>query len=67
MGISDAAKALLGQEVVVTLDDDKGIIAKGTLLAFDDGGEVIIQDEMGFTHWCWPMLAITAAKSESDD
>jgi small nuclear ribonucleoprotein (snRNP)-like protein len=52
----DEARALLGQQVEVTLADK--VIAIGQLLAFDDGGECVLQDEMGFTHWCWPMLNI---------
>lgn len=58
--------ALLGQRVVVTLNhgapDGTGVVvAEGILLAFDDGGEIVLEDEMGFVHHCWPMLDIKPA------
>lgn len=60
MKLADAAP-LLGKEVKVTLahDDPRGVV-EGTLLSFADSGEVIVRDEMGFTHWCWPMLEVEA-------
>lgn len=47
---------LLGKQVRIKLDD--GVIATGQLLMFGDDGEAVVLDEMGFTHWCWPMLDI---------
>lgn len=59
------ASSLLGHEVVVTLDRPDGekpaTVAKGTLLAWADSGEVVVRDEMGFVHYCWPMLDIAPA------
>jgi len=52
------AYSLLGRQVVVTLDEGERVVASGQLLAFGDDGQVVIRDEMGFTHWCWPMLQI---------
>ncbi|QUU29314.1 hypothetical protein SEA_DIMINIMUS_130 [Mycobacterium phage Diminimus] len=53
----DKYKPLLGKQVKVTLDnDDPKAIATGTLLSFSDDGEVVVQDEMGFVHYCWPNL-----------
>lgn len=52
---------LLGQQVEVVLSREDGkesVIARGRLLAFDDGGEVRLLDDMGFVHYCWPMLEI---------
>ena len=61
---------LLGKEVVVTLSDGNAehaaVVARGTLLAWDYGGEVVIRDEMGFVHHCWPMLHITATHIDGD-
>lgn len=55
----DATRELLGKNVRVVLDkDDPQSIATGVLLAFDDGGGVVVLDEMGFKHYCWPMLDI---------
>lgn len=55
--------ALLGQEVVIVLergapDRTGAVVAQGTLLAFDDGGSAVVRDEMGFVHYCWPMLEV---------
>jgi small nuclear ribonucleoprotein (snRNP)-like protein len=55
----DTPRALLGKDVKVKLDDT--VVAQGRLIAFDDAGECVLVDEMGFTHWCWPMLEIEAA------
>lgn len=60
--VAQRATALLGKEVVVTLDrgDDEtaATVATGTLLAWADSGEVVVRDEMGFVHHCWPMLDV---------
>ena len=39
-------------------DGTDAVVARGTLLAIEDTGQVVIQDEMGFAHYCWPMLTI---------
>lgn len=63
--VGSEVKALLGKEVIVTLVRADGeapaVVARGTLLSFDDFGEVVVRDEMGACHWCWPMLAIEEA------
>lgn len=59
MKFPDDPLALLGKRVVVTLDnDDDTAIAKGTLMRFCDGGEVVVLDDMGFLNYCWPMLRV---------
>lgn len=62
--------ALCGKTWVPTRDpkrypicpDCEGILRtagrKGLLLAIEDSGQVVVQDEMGFAHYCWPMLTI---------
>lgn len=53
--------SLLGKTVKVTLTyDNPKHIAVGKLLAFGDDGEAQIEDEMGFVHYCWPMLEVEA-------
>jgi len=49
----DSWRKLLGKNVIVKLDDQ--IVARGRLIAFDDGGEAKVVDDMGFMHYCWPM------------
>lgn len=65
----DHIKTLIGKQVEVTLTDDEypqgAVVAKGKLLAFDDGGECVVMDEMGFVHWCWPMLNIREVDGDS--
>lgn len=51
-------KVLLGKKVVVTLDDK--VVTRGKLLSFNQWGEIVLQDEMGGLHYCWPMLDIKA-------
>jgi small nuclear ribonucleoprotein (snRNP)-like protein len=54
-------KTLLGKRVAVTLTDSNEkprIIVTGTLIAFDEMGEVVVQDDSGDPHWCWPNLKI---------
>jgi hypothetical protein len=52
----DHMRALLGKEVAVTIDREKPVIVRGTLLSFDEGGEVAIRTEYGFVTWAWPAL-----------
>jgi hypothetical protein len=61
------ARSLLGEEVEVVLekglpDGTDATVAKGTLLAIEDTGQVVLRDEMGFGHYCWPMLTIRKAQ-----
>lgn len=58
--LSRDPRMLLGKEVRVKLDANT--IAKGKLLGFGDGGDFEILDEMGFVHYCWPMLDIEEAE-----
>jgi hypothetical protein len=57
--LKDAA-ALLGKQVRVVLEDgpDPAGIIEGKLVSFADSGEVNVVDEMGFVHYCWPMLYV---------
>lgn len=63
MSTLDDARRLLGQEVIVKLDDT--VVASGKLIAFNDGGEATLVDDMGFVHSCWPMLDIKPATPEN--
>lgn len=50
---------MLGERVRVVLDyDDLDAVAVGRLLSFDNGGAVVLQGEMGFKHYCWPLLKV---------
>ncbi|QNJ56923.1 hypothetical protein SEA_REINDEER_132 [Mycobacterium phage Reindeer] len=50
-------RPLLGKQVKVTLDnEDPKAIATGKLLSFSDCGDVVVEDDMGFVHYCWPNL-----------
>jgi hypothetical protein len=55
-------RAMLGKEVRVVLEFDKGVVAEGKLLSFDEGGGFVLLDDMGFRHFCWPMLEIEEVK-----
>lgn len=62
----DTPRRLLGKDVRITLTDSnfsEHVVATGRLIAFDDAGEAVLVDDMGFTHWCWPMLAIEEVTS----
>lgn len=54
---SKRMSSMLGLEVKTTLsrDPEKAIVT-GTLLSFSEDGEIVIRDEMGIVHWCWPNL-----------
>lgn len=57
------ARSLLGRQVKVWLsyhDLDPQSVAEGRLMAIADSGEIVIQDDSGFLHYCWPMLSIEA-------
>jgi hypothetical protein len=49
--------SLLGKNVVVKLAEQ--VVARGRLLVLNDWGEVVLEDEMGGLHYCWPMLDIS--------
>lgn len=40
------------------LRQDPEVVVRGTLLAFNEGGEIVILDENGFKNYCWPMLKV---------
>lgn len=47
----------LGKDVRVMLDrEDHNAVAEGLLLSFTEDGEVVILDDCGVKHWCWPNL-----------
>lgn len=49
--------SMLGKQVRVTLNhDDKDAVVTGQLLSFSEDGEIVILDEVGIKHWCWPNL-----------
>lgn len=50
---------LLGREVIVTLSQEPPARQEGVLLAFSDHGEVVLRDDAGEVHWCWPALEMT--------
>lgn len=52
-------KSFIGQQVRVVLDyEDDTAVAEGQMLACEDGGEIVVLDDMGFKHYCWPMLKV---------
>jgi hypothetical protein len=53
-------RSLLGKHVTVTLSREPKSTLVGTLLAFDQGGEVAVRDEEGFIHYGWPNLLTEA-------
>lgn len=53
---SEHMRSLLGKQVRVTIDRDKPVIVKGTLLCFNEGGEVVVREDDGFVTWSWPAL-----------
>jgi hypothetical protein len=53
----DSWRKLLGKNVTVKLADQ--VVTRGRLIAFDDGGEAKLVDDMGFIHYCWPALDVT--------
>jgi len=59
-----ATARMLGKQVRVTLaganaeTGEAAVIAEGKFIAFGEGGDLVVQDEMGFAHYCWPLLDI---------
>lgn len=61
------AISLLGKQVVVYLSNDKSdeqAVARGKFLRIGDCGEFVIEDDMGFLHYAWPMLSIREADND---
>lgn len=58
-GTFNKARTLLGEQVEVSLDGQT--VVAGRLLTVSDSGEVVLVDEAGFHHYCWPMLDIEVA------
>lgn len=59
----DHMRLLLGKNVSVTIsrdgageNNDEPVVVTGTLLAFEDSGEVTIRHEDGFVTYAWPAL-----------
>lgn len=54
------AHPLLGRQVEVTLNRDDGVVvvARGRLLRYSAMGEVVLAEDDGDLHWCWPALDI---------
>lgn len=72
-GLIEAARSLLGQMVLVTLErhtlefGDAGgqpfnVETGGRLVALSEDGEVTLIDADGVPRYCWPMLDIRAAE-----
>ncbi|APQ42229.1 hypothetical protein PBI_MRMAGOO_147 [Mycobacterium phage MrMagoo] len=54
-------RSLLGKQVRVVLNPtDPAAIAVGKLLSFTTDGEVVVQDDGGIPHYCWPNLETVA-------
>lgn len=47
-------RTMLGKQVKVTIDIDHDVTITGQLVMFDDGGEVALRSDDGFTNWAWP-------------
>ncbi|MDP7733694.1 hypothetical protein [Mycobacterium paragordonae] len=49
-------RSMLGECVNVTIDYEKPVVVTGLLHSFTEDGEVVVRDECGILHWCWPNL-----------
>lgn len=62
----DEMRALLGKQVVVTLQredpPESAVVARGQLLKIADSGEFVVMDDGGFCHYCWPALDMREAE-----
>lgn len=57
--------SFLGCEVLVTLNrDDVNAVARGELLSFSEDGSVVVVDETGIKHHCWPNLITELVEEE---
>ncbi len=69
----DHPRSLLGKQVEVLLQREgpqgqpAQVVARGQLLAFEDSGQVAVEDDMGFVHYCWPMLEIRPLTWDEED
>jgi len=63
---TDKTHSLLGKRVRVTLEEARNecppIIVTGKFLGFGEGGDIEIEEDDGFIHWCWPMLNVEEVK-----
>jgi hypothetical protein len=52
-------RSMLGKNVRVVLDKPEGrdpVVTQGILLSYNDGGDIAIKHEDGFTTYAWPAL-----------
>lgn len=59
---SQHMRSLLGKKVKVTIDHERDVTVTGTLVMFDEGGEVALRGEDGFISWSWPNLKAELAQ-----
>ena len=60
----DRWTTLVGQRVRVTLQQHpEVVIAEGRLLSLEDSGQAVVQDDMGFAHYCWPALDVEVCEA----
>lgn len=51
---------MLGKQVKVVLHhEDPTAVARGQLLSFSEDGQVVLLDDCGMKHYCWPNLKTT--------
>lgn len=62
-GWADHMRSLLGKQVKITINKDPEVTVVGQLLSFEDGGETITLDDMGFRHYSWPCLEAEEIKN----
>jgi len=51
---SEHMRSLLGRQVNITIDRDKPVTVRGTLLAFSEDGTTAVRGDDGFVTWSWP-------------
>ena len=57
-----AARALLGRDVIITIEREPLVLTRGRLKSVSEAGEAGLLDDDGFMRWCWPMLDIREAE-----